>query len=321
MKRYSLPRLLLAMAFGLTITSNLLFAQTDLNGELVVEIYNPTSALQITVEAVGVLWGDKEEGYPIIDSLNYYQVTASGFEADHIDNPNYPNEHIGYGRYKITIKKGGDSFVDYADYRDCDYQTHPSYFFNPDIRIRFDYTNEQFTTELDQRIWDGDHKYSQYPRQTGCFQIPSTVENNFSGGQFEVDDNTYTSPYSSDWSLLSTHEISAISPQNVGSGNYVWCAWSDAGAQTHNVSVSGSSSPLNFTATFAGTYITGPGYLTKGQTDTYDCNPACASGNCSYQWYKKYDGSEYWYTLGTAQAQQITMHSTASAINFWRAHT
>jgi len=51
-------------------------------------------------------------------------------------------------------------------------------------------------------------------------------------------------------------------------------------------------------------------FLSKGQRGTYDCNPTYASDNHSIQWYKRYDGSEYWYTLGTGETQQITMHST-----------
>jgi len=197
MKRYILQAALLTIVFWPMVNVNFLSAQTDFNGEMYVDIINPDKAKAlITVDAVSVVWGSKNENYPVTHDFDYYETFDSFFRAEHVDN------------------------------------------------------------------------------------------------------------------LMSTHEIAAISPQNVGGGNYVWCAWSDDGDQDHDVSVDGTSYSLDFTAKFVGTYITGPGYLSKGQTGTYDCNPACASGNCSYQWYKRYDGSEYWYTLGTNQTQQITMHST-----------
>jgi len=295
-------------------------AQMDDAGELLIRLYEDSGqpsedSLWIYVDAQGVVWGASSQGYPIThdyDSLSDYD---NAFTIDHVEDINVGEDSIAFGKYKITIS--GNSI--YVDYRDCDY---PGSYSDSDIWIYYKvgtgkfYKNASLTQRIDTgstvSIWEDGRKGPGEPDPTQtCFLIDITVQNNFSGGQIEVDDNTCTSPYSNEWSLMSTHEVAAISPQNVGGGNYIWCAWSDDGAQSHNVSVGNDPPPsLTITAEFVGTYITGPGYLSKGQTGTYDCNPTCASGNCSYQWYKRYDGSEYWYTLGTNQTQQITMYST-----------
>jgi hypothetical protein len=141
-------------------------------------------------------------------------------------------------------------------------------------------------------------------------KIPVTVRNSFTGGQITLDGATYNSPRTRQWSLNSSHSIAAISPQTIGSANYVWCNWSDGGGQTHNISVHGNSYSQTYTANFLGSYISGPDFLYNGQNGTYNSNPSGGSGNRSYQWYRKYDGSSTWDPLGVSQTQQVTMHST-----------
>jgi len=72
--------------------------------------------------------------------------------------------------------------------------------------------------------------------------------------------------------------------------------------------------PTTYTANFLGTYISGPDYLYKGQTGMYNSNPSGGSGNRSYQWYKKLDGSSTWYTRGTSQTQEERMITTAFTV-------
>lgn len=136
-----------------------------------------------------------------------------------------------------------------------------------------------------------------------------TVQNNFSGGLVTVDGANQNSPYNSSWSLYTSHSFSAISPQTIGSANYVWCAWNDGGGQSRNVTVGEYSSSLSYTANFLGTYISGPDWLRKGESYTYDSNPSGGSGNRSYQWYKRWEGGSQWDPLGTSQTQRVTMHS------------
>jgi len=54
--------------------------------------------------------------------------------------------------------------------------------------------------------------------------------------------------------------------------------------------------------------ISGPSQLIFKQRYTYTSNTSGGSDdNISYQWYRKYQGSSYWYTLGTASTQLVTM--------------
>lgn len=54
--------------------------------------------------------------------------------------------------------------------------------------------------------------------------------------------------------------------------------------------------------------ISVPGQLMWKQKYTYPANTSGGSDdNISYQWYRKYQGSSYWYTLGTASTQLVTM--------------
>jgi hypothetical protein len=136
--------------------------------------------------------------------------------------------------------------------------------------------------------------------------IPVTVQNNFSGGQVTVDGVNRSSPYSTQWSLNTIHSVAAISPQSIGSANYVWCAWSSGRSQSYNYSVDGNAYSWSDQADFLGTWISGPGALAKRQTGTYDSNPSGGSSNWSYQWYKWYSSGPI-YTLGTNRTQQVTM--------------
>jgi hypothetical protein len=105
------------------------------NGELEIIVVNPPTSVPITVEAIGVVWGKRNEGYPITHAYDRYDTVAPGFHAEHVDSPNYPFPNLGYGKYKITVTKGSNQYVAYADYRDCDYQNNHSYFINPDISV------------------------------------------------------------------------------------------------------------------------------------------------------------------------------------------
>jgi Secretion system C-terminal sorting domain len=315
--KFHLAFALVAVSF---IPNNPVTAQTPLfNGELYIHLMQgPNQPANnpgwIYVDAQGVVWGAAEDGYPITHEFDHLSNYTTSFLLDHVEDIGAaPDYVIGFGQYKITVN---GHFI-FVDYRDCDY---PGSYSDADIHVYYQVSTGLFYKDsgLTQQIssgstvdvWGDGRKSAGTPTQS-CFVIPVTVQNNFVGGQIVVDGSTYTSPRTASFSLYSNHSIAAVSPQSLGSANYVWCAWSDGGAQTHNISVHGNSDSQIYTANFLGTYISGPGYLYKGQTGTYDSNPSGGSGNRSYQWYKKLDGSPTWYTRGTSQTQQERMITTA----------
>ena len=86
-----------------------------------------------------------------------------------------------------------------------------------------------------------------------------TIQNSFGSGNIIVDGLTQTSPYSVWWISGSTHTIGAISPQTFGSTRYIWRSWSDGGAQTHNIVITGSTTyTANFITEYYLTVITNP---------------------------------------------------------------
>ena len=71
------------------------------------------------------------------------------------------------------------------------------------------------------------------------------------GFAFTVDGTEYDTPQTFDWEIGSTHTIEAATPQdNVVGNEFAFDAWSDAGAASHQVTVTSDSS---FTASFART--------------------------------------------------------------------
>lgn len=57
-------------------------------------------------------------------------------------------------------------------------------------------------------------------------------------------------------------------------------------------------------------YLTGPDNLSYRQTGTFTAQTTGGSSSPTYQWYKKYDGSSTWHSLGTNQTQYSTMFNT-----------
>jgi uncharacterized repeat protein (TIGR02543 family) len=84
-------------------------------------------------------------------------------------------------------------------------------------------------------------------------------------GKFFNSPKNFALPFDSTWTAGSSHAVSAKSPQvpYVDSVQYRWLAWSDGGAQSHNISV--PSGPATFTAT-----------LVPQWRLTFSALPACA---------------------------------------------
>ena len=53
--------------------------------------------------------------------------------------------------------------------------------------------------------------------------------------------------------------------------------------------------------------LLGPSSLGYKEHGTYTAGVSRGSGDYTYQWYKKMDGRDYWYPLGTGQTQGVSM--------------
>lgn len=72
-------------------------------------------------------------------------------------------------------------------------------------------------------------------------------------GLVTVDGTTITTPQTFTWIVSSTHTVAANSPVDCGTGcRYVWTTWSDAGAQSHTITV--PSAATTYTAEFKTQY-------------------------------------------------------------------
>jgi hypothetical protein len=73
-----------------------------------------------------------------------------------------------------------------------------------------------------------------------------TITSSPTGSGFvSVDDSPITTPQTFTWLMNSQHSVSAQSPVACGSGcQYVWQSWSDAGAQSHQITVQSQSATL-----------------------------------------------------------------------------
>ena len=116
------------------------------------------------------------------------------------------------------------------------------------------------------------------------------VTTNPEGLHINVDGSEYTSPQDFSWPSGSSHTIAVASPQSGGSGiRYVYQSWSDGGAQTHQITVDGTSV---YTANFTTQY-----YLTTGEAPDAggDMTPAPPGG-----WYNSGSGVTVEATPNTA---------------------
>ncbi len=76
-----------------------------------------------------------------------------------------------------------------------------------------------------------------------------TIDTDPAGLQVIVDGATYTAPYNTNWNETEHHTIDVVSPVPISiDTRLAWQSWSDGGAQSHTVNVTGSTT---FTAFFA----------------------------------------------------------------------
>jgi hypothetical protein len=79
-----------------------------------------------------------------------------------------------------------------------------------------------------------------------------TIATSPAGQQLTIDGSSYTSPQTFSWSSGSSHTIGVSSPQGSSGTQYVFTTWSDAGSQTHTITVPASNT--TYTANFVTQY-------------------------------------------------------------------
>ena len=90
-----------------------------------------------------------------------------------------------------------------------------------------------------------------YPPSAPPSTVAYTVASNPSGRQLTVDGITVTAPVTYQWTAGTVHSVSAPN-STVGTTRYLFNTWSDAGAQTHSVTVPASATAI--TANFQKQY-------------------------------------------------------------------
>ena len=274
-------------------------------GELIIDVTNPWESTWITVEAVSVVWGKWQNGYPVRTDLGYYRDYTYHYCFDHIGSDDLGLDIVGYGRYKITI----DGYSTYVDYRDCDYQGEdwPLGYFSADIHVTYNKTTHAFTREPSTgNIWN--NRYHPEDKDITQFKIPVTATNDFSGGQITMDGTNYNTPKTLNWPWTSSKTIAVISPQTVTGMIYTFSQWSDGVCtQSRNVYIDDQHNSYSFTAEF--TYKPIPpqnfslGYDNGHPKLTWDENPnASVSG---YWIYRNYN-NEGWERVKTITPRTTT---------------
>ena len=103
-----------------------------------------------------------------------------------------------------------------------------------------------------------------------------TVTTSPPGLSIVVDGNTLTAPQNFQWAPNSVHTIGVTSPQATGAGGRgVYQAWSDAGAQSHSITVPSSS--ITYTANFTQQYLL-TAAASPSSVGTVTASPASGDG-------------------------------------------
>ncbi|MFH1229075.1 MAG: hypothetical protein V1678_01460 [Candidatus Aenigmatarchaeota archaeon] len=136
-----------------------------------------------------------------------------------------------------------------------------------------------------------------YICQAGSCVIPTTqttVTSSPVGINVMVDGSNVATPYTTSWTIGSTHTLVANSPVSCGAGcQRVYTSWSDGGAQTHNIII--PAAPTTYTANYKTQYYctvtnpqsvdspTGQGWYDSGTscTSTVSSPTSCGS-DCQY---------------------------------------
>jgi hypothetical protein len=78
--------------------------------------------------------------------------------------------------------------------------------------------------------------------------VSCTITTAPTGLQISVDGTSYTAPQTLNWTAGASHSIGVTSPQGTSTTRWVFSSWSDAGAQSHSITV--PSSAATYTAAF-----------------------------------------------------------------------
>ncbi len=165
--------------------------------------------------------------------------------------------------------------------------------------------------------WPMFHHYAQHtganPLASGPIGPPVqvNVQSNPSGQAISVDEVVYSSPQTFSWAAGSHHTISAVSPQNGGTGTqYVWSSWSDGLGNSHTVSPgSATTYTANFTKQYQLTMNTGTGGQVSPASGFFDSGQVVqvsATPNSGYQ-FAGWTGSGVGSFTGASNSASVTM--------------
>ena len=147
-----------------------------------------------------------------------------------------------------------------------------------------------------------------------------TITTNPAGLSIIVDDTTYTSPKSFNWTTGAQHQINTTSPQGNSNTRYIWSNWSDGGAITHTITVSdiASTYTANFNTEHYLTISSNPsgGGIVTPQSGWHIANEKIqieATNNSGY-YFTGWIGSGLGSYTGTNNPDSITMQNPISEI-------
>ncbi len=152
--------------------------------------------------------------------------------------------------------------------------------------------------------------------ETASFQrqpVTANIQTNPPGRAFSIDGGpTYTTPQTRTWQPGETHIISVSSPQNISPAiRYVWANWSDAGSQSHSITV--PDMDVTYTADFTLQYLlttsAGTGGAVSPASAWYDSGKAVtitATPNAGYA-FLSWTGTGNGSYSGTNNPASVTM--------------
>lgn len=149
--------------------------------------------------------------------------------------------------------------------------------------------------------------------------VSITITSSQTGSGFIVVDGVaQTAPYTVTWNVGDSHTISANSPVSGATGTrYVYASWSDAGAQSHSITV--PSSPTTYTVTYTTQYYltvtsshgspTGTGWYNSGASASFSVTSPVSGGA----------GTQYVNTgwSGDATSSPVTMNGPKTVTATW----
>ncbi len=155
--------------------------------------------------------------------------------------------------------------------------------------------------------------------------VEVTITTNIlNGTQVRVDGISYTAPFTANWEIGSTHELSTLSPQTFDGKRYIFESWSDQGAQNHSVS---ATQPTTFTAKFAAQYYLsiqsdygnpqGSGWYNAGTTAYFSVDSSLVEGSTTKHNFVSWAGSGSGSYSGALRKTSVLMNAPITELANW----